>query len=237
MSGHSKWANIKHKKARVDAKKGKVFSRIAKEIIVAVKQGGSDYRSNASLRLVLQKARASNMPSDNIDRNIKKASSADQKDYMDMTYELYGYGGVGILVEILTDNRNRIASEMRIATNKRGGTIATPGSVSFNFDRKGVLHVNNVDVNADELFMSATDAGAEDFEDIEGDFIVTTAGDELYSIKEKLEGMGYKIESAALEMMPKSEVECDDSMRSKNEALIDWIEEIDDVDDVYHNMK
>jgi len=131
MAGHSKWANIKHKKGRADAKKGKLFSRIAKEIISAVKVGGPDPKANTRLRLALEKAKASNVPKEIIERNIKKASSSDQADYHEMTYELYGHGGVGILVEIMTDNKNRTASDMRIATNKRGGSIASPGSVAF----------------------------------------------------------------------------------------------------------
>lgn len=141
MAGHSKWANIKHRKGRADAIKGKLFTRVTKEIISAVKQGGPDVKNNPKLRAALQKARDVNLPNDNIERNIKKASSQDQADFTQMTYELYGYGGVGILVDIMTDNKNRAAAEMRIATNKRGGTIANPGAVSFNFDKKGVIQV------------------------------------------------------------------------------------------------
>ena len=141
MAGHSKWANIKHRKGRADAKKGKIFSRIAKEIISAVKLGGADHKANPRLRLALVKAREANVPNDIIERNIKKASSADQADFTEMTYELYGHGGVGIIIDAMTDNKNRLASEMRIATNKRGGVIATPGAVAFNFDRKGVLQI------------------------------------------------------------------------------------------------
>src|SRR5271157_288814 len=127
MSGHSKWANIKHRKDRADQKKGKIFSRIMKEIISAVKHGGPDQKSNSKLRIAILKAKEANLPNENIERNIKKASSADQQDFEDVTYELYGYGGVGIIVEAMTDNKNRLASEIRIATNKCGGTIAMPG--------------------------------------------------------------------------------------------------------------
>ena len=141
MAGHSKWANIKHRKGKADAIKGKLFTRVTKEIISAVKQGGSDPKNNPKLRLAIQKARAVNLPNDNIERNIKKASSADQADFSEVAYELYGYGGVGIIALVLTDNKNRAASDMRIATNKRGGTIASPGSVAFNFDRKGVIEI------------------------------------------------------------------------------------------------
>jgi len=164
MAGHSKWANIKHKKGRADAAKGKIFSRLAKEIISAVKEGGSDSKSNTRLRLALQKAKDANMPNENIERNIKKASSKDQSNYDEVTYELYGHGGVGIIVEGMTDNRNRFASEIRIATNKRGGTVATPGAVQFNFDRKGVIQIEKGELDEDKVFAEAIECGAEDFD-------------------------------------------------------------------------
>ena len=236
MAGHSKWANIKHKKGKADAKKGKVFSRVTKEIITAVKQGGPDAKSNARLRLALQKARAANMPSENIERNIKKASSADQADYTEMTYELYGHGGVGIIVDVMTDNKNRIASDMRIATNKRGGTIATPGAVAFNFDRKGILQVKSEGNSEDDLFLLATDAGADDFEAADEFFMITTPPDELYNVKEKLEEAGIAVENASLEMLPKTFVECDDETAKANQGLIEWLEDLDDVDAIFHNM-
>src|SRR5580692_3937792 len=178
MAGHSKWANIKYRKERSDAAKGKTISRMAKEIISAVKQGGPDVKSNTKLRLVLQKARTANLPSDTIERNIKKATSADQADYTEMTYELYGHGGVGIVAEVMTDNKNRISSDMRIATNKKGGTIANPGSVTFNFDRKGVIQVLKKNAIEDELFLAASEAGAEDFDSTEDAFIITTPPDQ-----------------------------------------------------------
>jgi YebC/PmpR family DNA-binding regulatory protein len=236
MAGHSKWANIKHRKGKADAKKGKIFSRIAKEIISAVKIGGPDQKSNSRLRLAIQKAREANMPNENIERNIKKASSADQADYHEMTYELYGHGGVGILVDVMTDNKNRISSEMRIATNKRGGSIASPGAVSFNFDRKGIIQVAKNNANEEELFLFASEAGAEDFESGEETFIITTDPAELFTVKEAL--MQHKIvtEEANLEMIPKSSVDCDVETAKENLALIDWLEELEDVDAVYHNM-
>lgn len=237
MAGHSKWANIKHRKGRADAKKGKIFSRIAKEIISAVKIGGADAKGNSRLRLALQKARAANMPTDNCDRLIKKASSTDQSDYIEMTYELYGYGGVGIIVEVMTDNKNRIASEMRIATNKRGGTIANPGAVAFNFDRKGVIQIPSEGVDEETLFHAATEAGAEDFEATDEMFIVTTDPTDLYAVKEKLDEAGFTSEEASLTMIPKTTIACDEEALKANEGLIEWIEEIDDVDEVYHNME
>ena len=237
MAGHSKWANIKHRKGRADIIKGKIFSRITKEIITAVKQGGPDPKSNPRLRLVLQKARGANMPNDNIERNIKKASSADQADYQDVTYELYGYGGVGIFVEIMTDNKNRASSEMRIATNKRGGTIASPGAVAFNFDRKGVIQVLKKSGKEDEIFLIATESGAEDFEGHDDIYIITTPPEALFQVKDALDQHSIASESAELEMIPKVHVECNAEDAKANEELIDWIEALDDVDAVYHNMK
>ena len=237
MAGHSKWANIKHRKGKADVKKGKIFSRIAKEIISATKLGGPDSKSNPRLRVALQKARIANMPNDNIERNIKKASSADQADYHEMTYELYGYGGVGIIADVMTDNKNRISSEMRIATNKRGGTIASPGSVAFNFDRKGVIEVAKKNAIEDELFLAATEAGAEDFEVTDETYIITTDPAHLYAVRDTINHLGFPCEEAELEMIPKSYVECDVETAKENLALIDWIEELEDVDAVYHNMK
>lgn len=237
MAGHSKWANIKHRKGRADIIKGKIFSRITKEIITAVKQGGPDPKSNPRLRLVLQKARSANMPNDNIERNIKKASSADQADYQEVTYELYGYGGVGIFVEIMTDNKNRASSDMRIATNKRGGNIANPGAVAFNFDRKGVIQVLKKNGKEDEVFLIATEAGAEDFEGHDDIYIITTPPEALFQVKDALDQHSIPSESAELEMIPKVYIECNAEDTKANEELIDWIEALDDVDAVYHNMK
>ena len=236
MAGHSKWANIKHKKAKEDAKKGKVFSRIAKEIISAVKVGGEDPKANPRLRLVLQKAKEANVPNDVIDRNIKKASEADQADFTEMTYELYGHGGVGIIAEVMTDNKNRIASEMRIATNKKGGNVAEPGSVAFNFDQKGVIQFSQEDATEDDLFLAATEAGAEGFESEDELYIITTEPTDLYKVKEGIEAAEIKVESASLEMIPKNLIECDADTAKSNLALIEWLEELDDVDNIYHNM-
>lgn len=236
MAGHSKWANIRHRKGKADAKKGKIFSRLAKEIISAVKLSGPDPKSNPRLRLAIQKAREANMPNDIVDRNIKKASNADQADYYEMTYELYGYGGVGLVLDVMTDNKNRLASEVRIATNKRGGTIANPGSVVFNFDRKGILQLAKKDQNEETVLEKAIEAGAEDFEAEDDLFIITTEPTNLYQVKENLEKAGYSIQEASLEMIPKLYIECNEEQRKDNMALIEWLEGIDDVDSVYHNM-
>lgn len=237
MAGHSKWANIKHRKGKADARKGKVFSRVAKEIISAVKLHGPDPKSNPRLRLAIQKAKQNNLPNEIVDRNIKKASSESQADFTEMTYELYGHGGVGIIVDMMTDNKNRAASDMRIATNKRGGTIASPGAVAFNFDRKGIIQIQKKHAIEDELFLAVTEAGAEDFESEEDSFVIITDPGDLYTVKEAVEKLGFKCDEASLEMVPKTYVECDVETAKDNLALIDWLEELDDVDAVYHNMK
>ncbi|MES2345580.1 MAG: YebC/PmpR family DNA-binding transcriptional regulator [Chlamydiota bacterium] len=237
MAGHSKWANIKHRKGRADAIKGKIFSRLTKEIISAVKQGGPDPKSNSRLRLAIQKAKIANLPADNIERNIKKASSADQVDYEEIMYELYGYGGVGIIVEMMTDNKNRAASEIRIATNKRRGTIATPGAVAFNFDRKGVIQVPKAGVEEDELFLMVSEAGAEDFDVEEEFYMITTPPDKLFQVKEIIDRAGIKTEVVEFQRLPKTYIECSPEVIKENMALIEWLEGIDDVDTVFHNMQ
>lgn len=237
MAGHSKWANIKRRKGKADAVKGKIFSKLTKEIISSVKQGGPDPKGNPRLRLAIQKAREANLPADNIERNIKKATDTDVADFFPVTYELYGYGGVGILVEGLTDNKNRMASEIRIATNKRGGTIASPGAVAFNFEKKGIIQILKKNSSEEELFLIASEAGAEDFEADEEVYLITTLPDQLYSVKEKIETQGVQCEEASLEMIPRNEVECNQEDGAANLSLIDWLENIDDIDTVYHNMK
>lgn len=236
MAGHSKWANIKHRKERADKKKGKLFSRIMKEVISAVKQGGADPKTNTKLRLAVQKAKDANIPNDNVERNIKKASSAEQSDYVEMSYELYGFGGIGLIVDVMTDNKNRIASEIRIATNKCGGTIATPGAVAYNFDRKGLLRVARSAVEEEKLFSLAIEAGADDFSSEEEAFTVTTPVETFLDVKAVLDRENIPCEEASLAMVPKSQVEVSDEDADKNIALIEWLENLDDVDAVYHNM-
>lgn len=236
MAGHSKWANIKHRKERADAKKGKLISRAAKEIISAVKTGGPDPKANSRLRLSIDKAKACNVPSDVIERNIKKASSAEQADYSEITYELYGHGGVGILIDIMTDNKNRSASDIRIATNKRGGNIAGPGSVSYNFEKKGVIRIAKNHGIEDELFLAATESGADDFKVDEEFFTIYTDPLKFIFVKEEIEKLGFKADSAAFEMLPKLLVECSSEDYQANMELIEWLEDLDDVDAVWHNM-
>lgn len=237
MAGHSKWANIKHRKERADKKRGKIFSRIMKEIISAVRQGGGDPKSNNKLRIAMQKAKDANVPNENVERNIKKASQEGGEDFTEITYELYGFGGVGILVDVMTDNKNRIASEIRIATNKCGGTIATPGAVAYNFDRKGVIRIAKEDSEEESLFLLASESGAEDFSSDEENFIVIALIDSFSQVKEALEKAGVKCRETALEMIPKTRIEVTDEIANQNIALIEWLENLDDVDAVFHNMK
>lgn len=237
MAGHSKWANIKYRKERADKKKGKIFSRLMKEIISAVKQGGPDAKSNQKLKIAIQKAKDNNVPNENIERNIKKASSEDQTDYSEMTYELYGYGGVGLVVDIMTDNKNRISSDIRIAINKCGGTIATPGAVVYNFDRKGKILVAISAALEDDLFLLVSEAGADDFSLEEDHYVITTSVEAYAKVKEAIEKAGIKIEEAELAMIPKTWLDVTEEDADNNITLIEWLENIDDVDAVYHNMK
>lgn len=238
MAGHSKWANIKHRKGKADALKGKLFSRVTKEIISAVKQGGPDPKTNPRLKIAIAKAKEVNLPADNIERNIKKASSSDQADYISMIYEFYGYGGVGILAEVMTDNKNRIASDMRVATNKKGGTIATPGSVAYNFDKKGIIAIATENVkDEDALFLLVTDVGAEDFVKHEEVFVVTTLVENLLSVKEALEKADIKVQSSEFEYIPKTTIACDEEALKANLELLEYLEALEDVDAVFHNMQ
>jgi len=236
MAGHSKWANIKHKKGRADAKKAKLFSRIAKEIISAVKQGGSDPKANSKLRLALQKARDANVSSEVIARNIKKASHHDQKDFSAITYEVYGHGGVGIIVDAMTDNKNRTVSDMRIATNKKGGTVASPGSVAYNFEQKGVIQIGKDQADEETLFTQATQVGAEDFADLDDTYIIITKPDELDAVKKHIEVQGIACREVSLEMVPRVWIECSEQEREANLELIEFLESLDDIDAVFHNM-
>ncbi len=236
MAGHSKWANIKHRKDRADKKKGKIFSRVMKEIMSAVRQGGADPKSNSKLRIAIQKAKEANIPSDNIERNIKKASSMDQTDYTETTYELYGFGGVGLIVQIMTDNKNRISSDIRIATNKCGGTVAAPGSVAYNFDRKGLIRVAIAGIDELSLFDLVSEAGAENFQIVDDYYVITTSVEGFLTVVEALKGAQIITEEAELAMVPRVTVAVSDADADANIALIEWLENLDDVDAVFHNM-
>lgn len=237
MAGHSKWANTKHRKERADHKKGKIFSRTIKELISAVKMGGPDPKSNARLRMIIQKAKDQNIPNENIERNLKKASSADQKNYEEITYELYGFGGVGIIVEAMTDNKNHTASDMRVAVNKRGGALVEPGSVLYNFSRKGACCVPKHSIDEASLLTHVIDCGGEDLDsDDEEFFLVLCEPTDLASVKEALLAKGVTCSEERLIYVPLRLVDCDEETGKSNLALIAWLENIDDVDDVYHNM-
>ena len=238
MSGHSKFANIAHKKAANDAAKGKIFTRLGKEIMVAVKEGGPDVNNNSKLRQVVAKAKASNMPNDTIDRAIKKAASSDMTDYESVTYEGYGANGTAIIVEALTDNRNRAASNIRNAFTKGGGNVGTPGCVSFMFDKKGQMIVakEECDKDADELMMMALDAGAEDFNEEDDCYEITTAPDDFDAVNEALTNDGITFASAEVTMIPQTYVELtsEDDLK-KMRRILALLDEEDDVQNVYHN--
>lgn len=237
MAGHSKWANIKHRKEKSDKQKGKIFSQLAKEIITSVKVGGPDPQANPRLRLAIQKAKTANFPNDNIERNIKKASSGQAENFESVTYELYGFEGVGLFVEATTDNKNRTASEIRIAINKRGGTLATPGSVSFNFDRKGVILVTRKSQSEEEMVLRSLEAGAEDLESTPEGYLIITDPASLFAVKDKLEKEGIMADEAGFEMVPKGLIACSEEAKKDNLALIEWLEDIDDVTHVFHTME
>lgn len=238
MSGHSKFANIAHKKAANDAAKGKIFTRIGKELMVAVKEGGPDINNNSKLKQIVAKAKAANMPNDTIDRAIKKAASSDASNYEAVTYEGYGPNGTAIIVEALTDNRNRAASNIRSAFTKGGGNIGTPGCVSFMFDEKGLIIVSKEDYegDADELMMLALDAGAEDFAEEEDSFEITTVPDDFAAVQEALENAKVAMVSAEVTRLPQTYVELtDEDDIKKMTRILNLLDEEDDVQNVYHN--
>ncbi|MBO4478199.1 MAG: YebC/PmpR family DNA-binding transcriptional regulator [Lachnospiraceae bacterium] len=239
MSGHSKFANIKHKKEKNDAAKGKIFTRIGREIAVAVKEGGADPNNNSRLRDVIAKAKANNMPNDTIDRSIKKAAGdANAANYEAITYEGYGPSGTAIIVETLTDNKNRTVGNVRNAFTKGGGSVGTSGCVSFMFDKKGqiIIDKEECDRDVDDLMMLALDAGAEDFTDDEDCYEVLTAPDDFSAVREALEAEGIPMVSADVTMIPQTTVELtsEDDIKKMN-RILDLLDEDDDVQEVYHN--
>lgn len=240
MSGHSKFANIKHKKEKNDAAKGKIFTKIGRELAVAVKEGGGpDPANNSRLRDVIAKAKANNMPNDNIDRSIKKAAGEGSADnYEHITYEGYGPNGTAIIVKALTDNKNRTASNVRNAFTKGSGNVGTPGCVSFMFDEKGqiIIAKEDCDMDSDELMMLALDAGAEDFVEEEDSYEVLTVPEDFSEVRLKLEEAGIPMANAEVTMIPQTWVEMTDEQDLKNiQKTLDLLEEDDDVQEVYHN--
>lgn len=237
MSGHSKWATIKRKKGALDAKRGKLFTKIGRELMVAVKEGGPDPDSNSKLRDAVAKAKANNMPNDTIQRSIKKASGeGSTNEYTEMVYEGYGPSGIAVMVETLSDNKNRTAGDLRHYFDKFGGNLGQTGSVGFMFDKKGVIVIAKADgIDEDNLMMDALDAGAEDFAAEEECYEVTTTPENFSSTREALEEKGYTFEQAEISYVPKttSELTNEDDI-AKMEKLIDALEDNDDVQNVYH---
>ena len=238
MSGHSKFANIKHKKEKADAKKGKIFTKIGREIAVAVKEGGPDPANNAKLRDVIAKAKSNNMPNDTIEISIKKAAGdVSGVSYEPITYEGYGPSGVAVIVEVLTDNKNRTAANVRHAFSKGGGNLGTTGCVSFMFDKKGQIIIERSDdIDEDELMMLALDAGAEDFNVEEEGYEVLTDPEDFSAVREALEKAGIKMASAEIAMIPQTTTTLTDEQDIKKmRILLDLLEDDDDVQEVYHN--
>ena len=239
MSGHSKFANIKHKKEKNDAAKGKIFTIIGREIAIAVKEGGPDPNNNSKLRDVIAKAKSNNMPNDTIERGIKKAAGdIGSVNYEKVTYEGYGPNGIAIIVEALTDNKNRTAANVRSAFTKGNGSIGTQGCVSYSFDEKGqiIIDKEECDMEADDLMMIALDAGAEDFSEEDDCFEVLTSPDDFSTVREALEKEGIPMAEAEVRMIPQNYVELTDETAIKNlQKTLDLLDEDDDVQNVYHN--
>ena len=239
MSGHSKFSNIKHKKEKNDAAKGKIFTRFGREIAVAVKEGGPDPNNNSKLKDIIAKAKAHNMPNDTIDRSIKKAAGEGAgADYVRATYEGYGPKGTAIIVETLTDNKNRTASNVRNAFTKGQGSVGAQGCVSYMFDEKGqiILDKEEVDMDPDDLMMLAVEAGAEDFDDEEDSYEIITAPEDFSAVLEAIQAEGLPIVSADVTMIPQTWVELSDEQDLKNiNRILDLLNDDDDVQNVYHN--
>lgn len=240
MSGHSKWANIKHKKEKTDAQKAKVFTKIGKEISIAVKEGGGDPNSNSKLRDLIQKAKSNNVPNDNIDRIIKKSMGATGESYEEIVYEGYGPGGVAVIVETTTDNRNRTAGNVRSYFAKYHGNLGQSGCVGFMFEEKGVIVIDNSDgdIDEDKLMETSLEAGAEDFAADGEAFVIYTVTEDLYAVKESIEAAGYTVASAEKDKIPSNTVtlETEDDIKFMG-LLIEKMEEDDDVMNVYHNWE
>jgi YebC/PmpR family DNA-binding regulatory protein len=239
LSGHSKWSSIKHKKGAADAKRGKLFSKLSRAIIVAAKEGGGDPANNLALQNAIEKARSYSMPKDNIDRAIAKGSGADADAdaFEEIVYEGYGPEGVAVIVDALTDNRNRTAADVRHLFQKHGGSLGTTGAVAWQFERRGVVVVPAEGVDEEELLMTAADGGADDVEPDGDVFQVTSAPEALSSVRTAIEGAGFAVDSAELVMLPKTTVSIEDETTARQVMrLIDALEDNDDVQDVYANF-
>ncbi len=240
MSGHSKWANIKHKKGKADAERGKIFTKIGREIAIAVKEGGSDPNVNGKLRDIIAKAKASNVPNDNLTRSIKKAAGElGSVTYEEITYEGYAPGGVAVIVETITDSRNRTASDVRHCFAKYGGNLGTTGSVGFMFDEKGVIALEKTPgLTEDDLMMTALDAGAEDMKAEEDAYVIYTAPADFHNVREALEKQGLSFLSAEVQKIPQNTVAVNDPEAiEKIQKMLDMLEDNDDVQNVFHNAE
>ncbi|HEX5449454.1 MAG TPA: YebC/PmpR family DNA-binding transcriptional regulator [Gaiellaceae bacterium] len=239
MSGHSKWSSIKHKKGAADAKRGKLFSKLSRAIIVAAKEGGGDPANNLALQNAIEKAKSYSMPKDNIDRAVAKGSGADadSDSYETVIYEGYGPEGVAVIVEALTDNRNRTASDVRHLFDRNGGNLGTTGAVAWQFERRGVVLVPITGVDEEELLMAAAEGGADDVEQDGDVFQVTSEPASLASVRNAVEGAGFSVESAELTMVPKTTVAVEEESKARQVMrLIDELEDLDDVQDVFANF-
>ena len=238
MSGHSKWHNIQAKKGKADAARGKIFTKLGRELLIAVKEGGPEPAGNSKLKAVIAKCKAANMPNDTINNAIKKASSSNEN-YEEVVYEGYGPNGVAVIVNASTDNRNRTAADVRHVFDKAGGNLGTSGCVSYMFNKKGVIVIERATANVEEeeLMMLALDAGAEDFEAAEEIYEITTDPSDFTTVREKLEEAGLSFLEAEVQMVPTTTVVLDEAGQEKMERLIDRLDELDDVMNVYHNWE
>ena len=238
MSGHSKWHNIQAKKGKADAARGKIFTKLGRELLIAVKEGGPDPAGNSKLKNVIAKCKAANMPNDTINNAIKKASGeGNSANYEEVVYEGYGPNGVAVIVNANTDNRNRTAADVRHVFDKAGGNLGTTGCVSYLFNKKGLIVIDRstTDLDEDSMMMLALDSGAEDFEASEEIYEITTDPSNFSEVREKLEEQGLEFLEADVKLIPTTYVELDDNHAEKMQRLIDRLEELDDVVEVYHN--
>jgi YebC/PmpR family DNA-binding regulatory protein len=237
MSGHSKWSTIKRKKGAADAKRGKIFTKIIKEIIIAAREGGGDYDLNPRLRLAVQNAKGANMPKDNIERAIKKATGADAVSYLETSFEGYAPGGIAIFIECLTDNNNRTVASVRSVFNKYGGSLGTNGSLSFLFDRKGLFTIDREGINLEELELEMIEAGAENLETDEDTITITCAMEDFGNVSKKLSELGIEPEESGLKRIPNDTRELDLESAKKVMRFVEVLEDDDDVQNVYHNLE
>ena len=236
MSGHSKWQNIRRTKEKTDAQRGKIFTKLGREIAVAVKSGGADPTTNNKLKDIISKAKSANMPNDSITRAIKKASGdLDNINYAEITYEGYGIGGVAVIVQCLTDNKNRTAGDVRHSFDKFGGSLGSDGCVSYLFNEKAVIVLDKQDLDMDNLYNDALSVDVEDIEELDDSVEITGKPENLNQIKEHLENLNYKILSAENQLVPSNYVELDENKKSSFEKMIDKLDELDDVQQIYHN--